>query len=180
MMQMDKHNQHLGFVIGSRRRSGSGLCIPLLQQGEELSWSEAYGPRTFAWLLKPAGISEKLPSQRKLQTKVNKNRHESKQPTTLESMLKLDEETGLDKQQFGQDLHSQESRAHLAQEHQEAISQDISATPTFCFESGAAAYLRFLELPEGKEDTVQFFLDYRQMIERYPYLQTIRRPYKRS
>lgn len=29
--------------------------------GEELSWSVGYGPRTFAWLLRPAGVSGRLP-----------------------------------------------------------------------------------------------------------------------
>ncbi len=30
-------------------------------QGEEVSWSVGYGPRTFAWVLKPAGAREPLP-----------------------------------------------------------------------------------------------------------------------
>jgi dienelactone hydrolase len=30
-------------------------------QGEEVSWSVGYGPRTHAYLLKPAGVTEKLP-----------------------------------------------------------------------------------------------------------------------
>jgi dienelactone hydrolase len=30
-------------------------------QGEEISWSVGYGPRTVAWVLKPVGITEKLP-----------------------------------------------------------------------------------------------------------------------
>jgi dienelactone hydrolase len=29
--------------------------------GEEVSWSVGYGPRTEAWVLKPAGVNEKLP-----------------------------------------------------------------------------------------------------------------------
>jgi dienelactone hydrolase len=30
-------------------------------QGEEISWSVGYGPRTHAWVLKPVGVKEKLP-----------------------------------------------------------------------------------------------------------------------
>lgn len=30
-------------------------------QGEEVSWSVGYGPRTYAWVLKPTGVTEKLP-----------------------------------------------------------------------------------------------------------------------
>ena len=29
--------------------------------GEEIAWSVGYGPRTFAWLLRPAGVTGKLP-----------------------------------------------------------------------------------------------------------------------
>lgn len=29
--------------------------------GEEVSWSVGYGPRTYAWIFKPAGVTEKLP-----------------------------------------------------------------------------------------------------------------------
>src|SRR5258706_13416506 len=29
--------------------------------GEEISWSVGYGPRTYAWVLKPAGATEPLP-----------------------------------------------------------------------------------------------------------------------
>src|SRR3712207_8415765 len=32
-----------------------GVC------GEEISWSVGYGPRTMAWLLRPAGTSGRLP-----------------------------------------------------------------------------------------------------------------------
>lgn len=106
-------------------------------------------------------------------------RHDERHTITLDRALELAQKAGLDREQFAHDLTSAEARASLAQDHQEAISRNISATPTFCFESGAAAYFRFTSLPEDDNQAVQFFCDYRNIIERYPQLETIRRPYKR-
>jgi hypothetical protein len=108
-----------------------------------------------------------------------KNYHDKGIAYSLENLLSLAEKTGLDKERFEQDLKSQAARKSLEKEHNEALNKNISATPTFCFQSGAAAYFRFKTLPQTRNDAIQFFLDYRKMIETYPDLETIRRPYKR-
>ncbi|MCA9836848.1 MAG: DsbA family protein [Trueperaceae bacterium] len=111
--------------------------------------------------------------------KMFKSYHDERKPYSLENILATAQEAGLELERFEQDLQSDAARASLAEEHSEAVARDISATPTFCFDSGAAAYFRFKSLPETAHEASQFFLDYRKMLERYPDLETIRRPYKR-
>ncbi len=112
--------------------------------------------------------------------KMFQNYHDKSQAYTQENLVKLAEASGLNKDQFEKDLHSQAARDTLEQQHNEALCKDISATPTFYFDSGAAAYFRFKTLPQSTEKATKFFLDYRNMIESYPDLETIRRPYKRK
>src|SRR4051794_37590173 len=50
----DRSEQPMDVQV-ERRWEKDGLC------GEELSWSTGYGPRTAAWLFKPAGASGPLP-----------------------------------------------------------------------------------------------------------------------
>lgn len=112
--------------------------------------------------------------------KMFQNYHDESHAYNQENLVSLAETSGLNKAQFEKDLHSQAARDTLEQDHTEAISKDISATPTFVFNSGAAAYFRFKTLPQSTKEATQFFLDYRNMIENYPDLETIRRPYKRK
>ena len=105
--------------------------------------------------------------------------HDEGKAYSLENLLFLAGQAKLDVQTFDADLRSDEARAALAKDHSEATSKAISATPSFCFVSGAAAYFRFKTVPKSQQDAVRFFQDYRHMIEAYPDLETIRRPYKR-
>ena len=105
--------------------------------------------------------------------------HDEGKTYSLNNILEIAEQTNLSVKQFEHDIKSQEAREALEQDHKGAVSKLISATPTFCFESGAAAYFRFKILPETEAKAITFFNDYRNMIENYPDLETIRRPYKR-
>ena len=74
---------------------------------------------------------------------------------------------------FESDLSNPECRTVLAHEHHHAVSQNIFGTPTFSFESGHTAYFRIKELPRTAAEAVALFSGYRDLLEHYPYLETV-------
>ena len=103
-------------------------------------------------------------------------RHRDHQPFTLKTLREVAERAALDLPRFESDLSNPECRTVLAHEHHHAASQDIFGTPTFSFESGHTAYFRIKELPRTTAEAVALFSGYRELLEHYPYLETVKRP----
>ena len=83
---------------------------------------------------------------------------------------------GLHMPRFVNDLANPECRTVLAQEHHYAAARDVFGTPTFVLPGGEVSYLRIRQLPEGPEEALKLFRDFRHLLEAYPYLETVRRP----
>lgn len=103
-------------------------------------------------------------------------RHRDHRPLNLQTLNEVAERVGLDMTRFESDLLNPECRTVLAHEHHFAVSQNVFGTPTFSFEDGHTAYFRLKELPRGPDEAVELFLCYRRLLERYPYVETIKRP----
>ena len=103
-------------------------------------------------------------------------RHRDHQPFTLKMLRGVAEHSGLDMSRFESDLANPECRTVLAHEHHHAVSQNIFGTPTFSFESGHTAYFRLKDLPRDPDEAVELFSCYRGLLERYPLVETIKRP----
>lgn len=103
-------------------------------------------------------------------------RHRDHRPYTSKTIFEVAEEAGLHIPCFENDLADPEWRTHLAHEHYRAVALDIFGTPTFRFPSGHTAYLRLRELPKDSGEAIRLFDDYRQLLETFPYLETVRRP----
>ncbi len=103
-------------------------------------------------------------------------RHRDHRPFNLATLREVAERVGLEMNRFESDLSNPECRTVLAHEHHHAVSQNIFGTPTFSFEDGHTAYLRLKELPASAHEAAELFMCYRQLLERYPYLETIKRP----
>jgi len=102
--------------------------------------------------------------------------HARYQPYDYATVTGVAQEVGLDLARFEHELANPEGRTVLAQEHMRAASHDIFGTPTLVFPGGQSAYLRLQEVPHSADEGVSLFQDVRRMLERYPYLQTVRRP----
>ncbi|HRQ09993.1 MAG TPA: DsbA family protein [Trueperaceae bacterium] len=102
--------------------------------------------------------------------------HMRYQPFNGATVAGVANEVGLDLALFEHELANPECRTVLAQEHMRAAARDIFGTPTVVFPSGHTAYLRIQEVPRSVDEGVALFQDVRRMLERYPYLQTVRRP----
>ena len=103
-------------------------------------------------------------------------RHRDHRPLDWDTVRTAAECAGLRMEQFEDDLSNPECRTVLAQEHHRAAARGVFGTPTFCFEGGHLAYFRIRELPASPEEAVELFRDYRQLLIRYPYLETVKRP----
>ena len=103
-------------------------------------------------------------------------RHRDHRPFTLATLREVAQRVGLEMSRFESDLSNPECRTVLAHEHHHAVSQNIFGTPTFSFEDGHTAYLRLKEVPHDVDEATELFLCYRRLLERYPYLETIKRP----
>ena len=102
--------------------------------------------------------------------------HAHYQPYSLETVRGVARAVGLDMGRFEHELANPEARTVLAHEHMRAAAQDVFGTPTVVFPGGQAAYLRLQEAPRSADEGVALFEDVRGLLERYPYLQTVRRP----
>ena len=103
-------------------------------------------------------------------------RHRDHKPFVLKTLREVAEHAALDLSRFESDLANPECRTVLAHEHHHAVSQDVFGTPTFSFASGHTAYLRIKEVPRTSEEAVALFTNYRELLEHYPYLETVKRP----
>ncbi len=103
-------------------------------------------------------------------------RHRDHRPFSLETLRDVAGCAGLDVGRFESDLLNPECRTVLAHEHHHAVSQDVFGTPTFSFENGHTAYFRLKELPRDVGEAVELFTSYRGLLERFPYLETVKRP----
>ncbi|NLG08179.1 MAG: DsbA family protein [Deinococcales bacterium] len=102
--------------------------------------------------------------------------HRDYRSLDMATILAVADEVGLHKPRFEDDLANPECRTVLAQEHTRAAALDLFGTPTVVFPGGEAAYFRLQELPRSREEAVSLFQETRGLLERYPYLQTVRRP----
>lgn len=103
-------------------------------------------------------------------------RHLGHLPYTYATILEVADQAGLDIASFERELANPEFRTALAQEYQQAKAHHVFGTPTFQFAGGELAYFRIAELPKSSDEAVQLFKTYKELLERYPYLQTIKRP----
>ncbi len=103
-------------------------------------------------------------------------RHRDHRPLTPDTITQVAGCSGLHLPRFESDLADPECRTVLAQEHHRAAGLDVFGTPTFHFADGNLAYFRIRQLPRDPHEAVALFRDYRQLLERYPYLETVKRP----
>jgi predicted DsbA family dithiol-disulfide isomerase len=103
-------------------------------------------------------------------------RHSQHLPYTYDTILEVAEQVGLHLPSFEQDLANPECRTTLAHDYHQAKAHHVFGTPTFQFASGDTAYFRIAELPKTTGEAVKLFQTYKQLLESYPYLQTIKRP----
>lgn len=102
--------------------------------------------------------------------------HVQYQPYSMSTVMQVASQVGLDLPRFEHELANPEGRTALAVEHTRAESLDVFGTPTIVFPGGQTAYLRLGELVANTDEAITLFEDVRAMLERYPYLQTVRRP----
>lgn len=102
--------------------------------------------------------------------------HRDYRPLDLTTILSVAEQVGLHRARFEDDLANPECRTVLAHEHMRAASLDLFGTPTLVFPGGQAAYFRLQELPRSRAEALGLFQETRNLLEKYPYLQTVKRP----
>lgn len=102
--------------------------------------------------------------------------HRDYKPLNLATIQDVVERVGLHRARFDDDLANPENRTVLAQEHARAAALDLFGTPTVVFPGGGAAYFRLRDLPRSRSEAVDLVKDTRRLLERYPYLQTVKRP----
>ena len=107
-------------------------------------------------------------------------RHDERRPLSLATIRHVADCSGLHLPRFESDLADPEARTRLAQDHHRAAALDVFGTPTFHFDSGHLAYFRIRELPRDPDEALRLFCDYRAVLERYPYLETVKRPRHRD
>lgn len=107
---------------------------------------------------------------------VMRARHRDCLPLSLETLMKIAQQSNLNMTEFEKELNNPEVRTRIAQEHHTAKSLGVFGTPTFHFENHHLAYFRIAQLPQDVEEAVNLFSDYRRLLETYPYLETIKRP----
>ena len=103
-------------------------------------------------------------------------RHKESCALSLKTLSDIAEAVGLHLAKFERDMWNPECRTMLAQEHYSVAAFNVFGTPTFHFASGHMAYFRIKELPLNQDEGLNLFLDYRHMLESYPYLETVKRP----
>lgn len=103
-------------------------------------------------------------------------RHRDHRPYRRLTMLAAAEEAGLHLACFERDLDDPEARTRLARDHHRAVRADVFGSPTFRFPSGHTAYLRLADVPGDLDEAIELLRSVRSMLERHPYLETLRRP----
>ncbi len=102
--------------------------------------------------------------------------HRDYRPLDLTTIRHVVSTVGLHRARFEDDLANPENRTLLAQEHARGAAKDLFGTPTLEFPDGGAAYFRLRELPRSRSEAIELVDDTRRLLERYPYLQTVKRP----
>lgn len=102
--------------------------------------------------------------------------HRDYQPLDLRTILGVVESAGLSVARFEDDLSNPENRTALANEHARAAELNLFGTPTIAFQGGHTAYFRLQALPTSEAEAIELFESARNLLERYPYLQTLKRP----
>lgn len=103
-------------------------------------------------------------------------RHSEHRPLDLATIRFVAECSGLHLPKFDDDLGNPEARTHLAHEHHRAVDANVFGTPTFVFPDGHGAYLRLRQLPADEREAIDLFRDYRDLLSKYPYVESVRRP----
>jgi predicted DsbA family dithiol-disulfide isomerase len=103
-------------------------------------------------------------------------RHLEHRPLTYDTILEVAEQVSLHVPTFKQELANPECRTTLAHDYYLAKAHHVFGTPTFQFASGDTAYFRIAELPKTVSEATNLFHSYKQLLETFPYLQTIKRP----
>jgi predicted DsbA family dithiol-disulfide isomerase len=110
--------------------------------------------------------------------------HRDHRSFSKDTIWQIAEQVNLHLPTFASDLDDPECRTALAHEHMQAAALDIFGTPTLRFKQAYdrdhIAYLRIRELPLNLEEAIELFQTYHQLLCRYPYLETIRRPRPRK
>ncbi len=102
--------------------------------------------------------------------------HRDGKPYSINTIMDVAEQVGLDLDLLERELDTEITRKMLAKDHQHAIKKQVFASPTFEFKNNNLSYFRFSEVPASQDKAINFFLDYKNILERYPYIQSIRRP----
>ena len=93
----------------------------------------------------------------------------------IEPLLELARETGLDAAMLREDMDDAALAEQVGRDHMEAVAEHgVFGTPTFVFESGAAAYLKTFIPPES--DAVEFFEHFVAVTAHASYFGEIKRP----
>jgi len=74
------------------------------------------------------------------------------------------------------DFDTDELRSSLKTAHEEAVSKNVVATPTFFVGDNDAAYFRIGEVPSSESEAVELYQHYFELLTKYPYVETVRRP----
>lgn len=107
-------------------------------------------------------------------------RHAQHAPLTKATIFEVAQAVGLDLPAFAAEIENPENRTRLAQEHHLAASLDVFGTPTLHVFSDHLAYLRLREIPASDKEALALFGDCCRLLERYPYLETIKRPRRKQ
>jgi len=102
--------------------------------------------------------------------------HKEGRPYSLETILEIARASNLDMTTFETELSNPKHREALERDHNAAITNQVFATPSFAFGDNLA-YFKITELPETNQEAIDLFNDYKTLLERYPYLQNVRRPH---
>ena len=74
------------------------------------------------------------------------------------------------------DFDTKALRNSLKVAHEEALSKNVVATPTFFLDDSNASYFRIEQVPSSETEAVELFKHYSELLTKYPYFETLRRP----
>lgn len=109
-----------------------------------------------------------------------RSRHRDRRPLDGATVRDVARRVGLHMPRFERELANPEARTLLARDHHRAELRDVFGTPTFAFGDGHTAYVRLKDLPRDPGEIVELYEHLRGTLERYPYLETLKRPRQRN
>lgn len=74
------------------------------------------------------------------------------------------------------EFDNDEVRDSLKKAHEEAVSKNVVATPTFFLDEKNASYFRIGQVPITETEAVELYQHYFELLTKYPYVETVRRP----